>query len=94
MTLEAGTRLRLARKARLRWDARNEKMMLLYPERGLLLNAVGARIVELCDGTRTWDEVVGALSSAFPDVDPSALRRDAIAFVEKLAARGLWEKVA
>ena len=33
------SRPRLAAKARLRWDRKDERFMLLYPERGLVLMA-------------------------------------------------------
>ena len=93
MILDRSARYRLARKARVRWDTRNQKDMLLYPERGLLLNDVGSRIVSLCDGTRDFAGVVRELSAAFPGVATDVLERDAETFVEKLLARGLLEAV-
>lgn len=55
---------KLARRARLRWDERDQKYMLVYPERGLVLNASAAEIVKLCDGTRSVDDIVAALVAA------------------------------
>ena len=37
-----GARPRLAPKVRLRWDRKDGRYMLLYPERGLVLNATAA----------------------------------------------------
>lgn len=58
------THPKLARRARLRWDERDEKWMIVYPERGLVLNASAAAIVKLCDGTRSVDEIAEALAAA------------------------------
>lgn len=60
----SATHPKLAKRARLRWDARDEKWMILYPERGLVLNASAAEIVKLCDGTRSIDEIAGALATS------------------------------
>ena len=38
--------------------------MLLYPERGLVLNETAAEIVKLCDGTHTEDDIARALATA------------------------------
>jgi hypothetical protein len=40
--LAADARPRLAPKVRLRWDRKDARYMLLYPERGLVLNATAA----------------------------------------------------
>ena len=52
---------------------------LLYP-----LNTVGARIWELCDGTRSVDEIVVALAAEF-DASETTIRADAVEFIERLA---------
>jgi len=57
-------RPKLARRARLRWDERDQRHMIVYPERGLALNASAAEVVKLCDGTRSIDDIVAALASA------------------------------
>ena len=55
----------LASKVRLRWDRRAEKYMLLYPERGLVLNATGADIVQLCTGEHTVGGIVTQLAGKY-----------------------------
>jgi coenzyme PQQ biosynthesis protein PqqD len=91
VTIASDARFRLAKKARVRWDTRSQKYMLLYPERGLLLNDVAARVVALCDGKSEWSQIVEALSREFPDVERSVLVDDVTTFAEKLRARGLLE---
>ena len=57
--IELAARPRLARKARLRFDAHSGRQMLLYPERGLALNATRRRGSSRCaTGERTVAEIV------------------------------------
>ncbi len=77
--IDAASRPRLAPRARLRFDPRSGKHMLLYPERGLELTDQAARIVDLmidsgadaatasatASGTASG-AVVGAASGAEP----------------------------
>lgn len=81
-------RPKLAKKARLKWDAREKKFMLLYPERGLLLNESAGEIVKLCDGTRTISEIVESLENK---ADRDTLLRDVNDLLDKLRERRLLE---
>lgn len=90
--LASGKRLKLAPKARVRFDARDEKWVLLSPERGLVLNESAARVVELCDGTRTVDAIVDALVAAH-DGDRATIARDVDDLVAMLRARALIVEV-
>jgi pyrroloquinoline quinone biosynthesis protein D len=75
----------------MRWDEREKKYLLLYPERGLLLNETASAILELCDGARTVAAIASELrvrhmASALGDVE-----REVLAFLERLRERGLLE---
>jgi pyrroloquinoline quinone biosynthesis protein D len=84
-------RPRLAKKAMLRVDKKTGQKVLLYPEKGLVLNATGAAILELCDGQRSFDAIVSALARTF-DAGPAAgLEQETEAFLTTLAERGLVE---
>lgn len=89
MTVALDGRPKLAPMARLRWDAKGEKHMLLSPERGLALNATATRIVELCDGTRTVAEVVDTLAGGPTAAERARIEHDVVAFLERLHARAL-----
>jgi coenzyme PQQ biosynthesis protein PqqD len=80
MPLLPSSRPRLAPKARLRFDQREQKYLLLYPERGLLLNDSAGAIVRLVDGQRSVEEIASELSAPQADV---------IELLERLAGRGL-----
>ena len=84
------TRPRLAAKAKLRLDAKSGKHILLYPEKGLLLNPTGTAILQLCDGERTLSAVVLELALQF-QTEPERLRPEVLAFVQALLERGLLQ---
>jgi pyrroloquinoline quinone biosynthesis protein D len=79
----------LSRRARLAFDRRREQHVLLYPERGLVLNASSASILELCTGERRVGEIVDALASAHPATSREQIHQDVVAFLQGLQARGL-----
>jgi pyrroloquinoline quinone biosynthesis protein D len=63
--LSANTVPRLWRLARLEYDTVRQRHVLLYPEGAVLLNDTGAAILELCNGTRTVDQIVAILSERY-----------------------------
>jgi len=79
----------LAPKARLRFDRTSGGYLLLYPERGLALNATAANILKLCDGELTVDGMVEKLQGEYLDRSAEELRRDVLEFLEEMARRGL-----
>ena len=88
MSGERDLRPKLAKKARLKWDAREKKYMLLYPERGLLLNESAGAIVKLCDGTRTVSQIVDQLRNK---ADRAIVERDVNDLLIRLRERRLLE---
>jgi coenzyme PQQ biosynthesis protein PqqD len=81
-------RPRLASKVRVRFDRRSGSHVLLYPERGLALNATAAAIVELCRGDLTVAAIADRLASRFA-IPASVALADARRFLASLDARGL-----
>lgn len=86
--IDLGTRVRLARKARLRRDPQSNKMVLLYPERGLELSETAAGIAALCDG-RTAAEIADELCARYAGVARTRIEHDVLAFLRTLAEKGL-----
>jgi pyrroloquinoline quinone biosynthesis protein D len=80
------TRPRLATGARLRYDEVREEHMLLIPEGAVRLNPTAAEVLELCDGERSLDDIVGALSARYDGAD---VHDDVVELVEAMARRGL-----
>jgi pyrroloquinoline quinone biosynthesis protein D len=80
------TRPRLVTGARLRYDEVREEHQLLVPEGVVRLNPTAAEVLELCDGERSLDDIVSALSARYDGAD---LRDDVQELVDAMAARGL-----
>ena len=80
------TRPRLATGARLRYDEVREEHVLLIPEGAVRLNPTAAEVLELCDGERSVDEIVGSLSARYEGAD---VRDDVMELVDAMAQRGL-----
>jgi pyrroloquinoline quinone biosynthesis protein D len=80
------TRPRLATGARLRYDEVREEHLLLIPEGAVRLNPTAAQVLELCDGERSLDDIVGALSARYEGAD---VRDDVVELVDALAQKGL-----
>jgi pyrroloquinoline quinone biosynthesis protein D len=80
------TRPRLATGARLRYDEVREEHLLLIPEGAVRLNATAAQVLELCDGERSLDDIVVALSARFEGAE---VRDDVLELVDAMAQRGL-----
>ena len=78
--------MRLAKRARLRFDRHDGHWMIVYPERGLVLNASAAAIARKLDGTRSRERIVTELTREH-DADAS----DVHAFLDELARKGLVE---
>jgi pyrroloquinoline quinone biosynthesis protein D len=65
------TCLRLVTGARLRYDEVREEHLLLVPEGAVRLNPTAAEVLELCDGERTVDDIVGMITERYQGADVS-----------------------
>jgi pyrroloquinoline quinone biosynthesis protein D len=80
------TRPRLVTGARLRYDDVREEHLLLIPEGAVRLNPTAADVLGLCDGERSLDDIVGALSARYAGAD---VRDDVLELVDAMVQRGL-----
>jgi pyrroloquinoline quinone biosynthesis protein D len=79
----------LSPKARLRVDKKTGQKVLLYPEKGLLLNPTGARILELCDGERTVASIVDVLMNEHVGAVRDTIASEVTGFLQRLHDAGL-----
>jgi coenzyme PQQ biosynthesis protein PqqD len=79
----------LASKVRLRFDRHAQQHMLVYPEKGMLLNASAAAIAELCTGEHTVAAIVEQLHAADRSANREQVERDVQAFLHALLTRSL-----
>jgi pyrroloquinoline quinone biosynthesis protein D len=82
---------RLADKVKLRLDKKTNQQMLLYPEKGLLLNRTGAAIVLLCTGEYSVAEIIERLQKEHGQEPPAIIENNVIAFLDTLMVRGLLQ---
>jgi len=80
------TRPRLVTGARLRYDDVREEHLLLIPEGAVRLNPTAADVLGLCDGERSLDDIVGALSARYAGAD---VRDDVLELVDAMVQQGL-----
>jgi coenzyme PQQ biosynthesis protein PqqD len=80
---------RLATKARLHYDRHQGRHMLLYPEKGLLLNDSALAILRLCSGELTVADIVARLLQRRGATPAESLERDVLSFLNTLAQRAL-----
>lgn len=68
----------------------DEEAVLVLPDRGevKVLNAVGARIWALADGTRSVRDIAAALCDEY-SVMAAEAEADALAFIRELVAKGI-----
>jgi pyrroloquinoline quinone biosynthesis protein D len=62
-------RPRLVDGARLRYDDVREEHVLLVPEGAVRLNETAAQVLELCDGSRSLEDIAAALSQRYSGAD-------------------------
>jgi len=89
--ISANTRPRIASKARLRYDRKTGRTMLLYPEKGLVLNPTAAEIAKLCTGEHSVAAIVTQLASQYGK-DAAAIESEVMKFLSSLAERGLLQE--
>jgi coenzyme PQQ biosynthesis protein PqqD len=91
--LSASSRPRLAAKARLRFDRKTERYMLLYPEKGMVLNPTAADVLQLCTGEHTVASIVERLAAKYGQ-DPGQVEREVLQFLGIMAGRGLVQETS
>ncbi len=80
---------RLTQKARLKWDGRENRYLLLYPERGLALSDTASQILKLCDGAHPVEAIVDELARTRPNTDREIIATDVASFLDQMRKRGI-----
>jgi coenzyme PQQ biosynthesis protein PqqD len=90
--ISVASRPQLAAKARLRRDRRTDRLMILYPEKGIELSPTAAEIVRLCTGENTVGEIVERLGASYAVADRATIEREVLDLLNALADRCLIEE--
>jgi pyrroloquinoline quinone biosynthesis protein D len=85
MSGEPRWRPRVPAAAVLRHDRTRDADVVLLPERVVVLHGSGRAVLDLCDGTRTVDEITALLS---PGGSDPHVRRDVASFLDRLRTEG------
>jgi pyrroloquinoline quinone biosynthesis protein D len=91
IAIQPCSRPKLAGKVRLRFDRHEQRFLLLYPERGLLLNGTASEILQLCTGQFTIETIVTMLSSRHTASSPEVISSHVLCLLSQLQSRGLIE---
>lgn len=67
-----------------KWGGTEEAPMVLFPEGAIRVQGSGLAILALCDGERTFADIVEDLKRQYFGADPLRIRADAVAFLEQL----------
>lgn len=70
-----------------KWQNHSEEQILLIPEGAIRLEGTGKRILDLCDGRRTFAQMVAELHFQHSNTDANRIREDAAVFLEQLQAK-------
>lgn len=70
-----------------RWGGTEQDRVILYPEGAIKLQGTGRQVLERCDGTRTFGEIIQELQQEFGKTDPEKIRADIGVFLEQLRRR-------
>ena len=70
-----------------RWGGTEQDRVILYPEGAIKLQGTGRQVLECCDGTRTFGEIIQELQNEFGKTDAEKIRADIGAFLEQLRRR-------
>lgn len=67
-----------------RWGGSIEDPLLLIPEGAIRVQGTARAILDLCDGQRTFSEILAELQQRYSGADRQTLRDDAARFLEQL----------
>lgn len=67
-----------------KWGGTEEAPLVLFPEGAMKVQATGLAILALCDGQRTFADILAELQRQYFGADPKRIREDAIRFLEQL----------
>jgi coenzyme PQQ biosynthesis protein PqqD len=67
-----------------KWGGTEEDPIVLYPEGAMKIHGTSLAILALCDGERTFADLVEELKRQYFGADPQRIRDDAARFLETM----------
>lgn len=90
MTVTSASRPTLPRHIKLRYDKARQSWVLLGPERALMLDEIGADILQRVNGRHSVAEIIAQLAAEY-DASPTDIAADVEGFLRDLAEKRLLE---
>ena len=81
------SRPKLPRHTKLKFDETRQVWVILAPERVLAPDEIAVEVLQLCDGDRSVEQLVGQLAEKYA-ADRTEISRDVIAMLQDLADKG------
>lgn len=76
-----------------RWGGSQEEPVLLFPEGAIKVKGTGLVILGLCDGQRTFSEILAELQRLYFGAEPQRIRQEAERFLEQLQEKRILDIV-
>ena len=67
-----------------KWGGTEEAPVVLFPEGAIQVQGTGLAILSLCDGQRSFTDILSELQRQYFGADPKRIREDAMTFLEQL----------
>jgi pyrroloquinoline quinone biosynthesis protein D len=67
-----------------KWGGTEEDPIVLYPEGAMKVHGTSLAILALCDGERTFNDIIEELKRQYFGADPARIREDATKFLETM----------
>ena len=67
-----------------KWGGTEEAPLVLFPEGAMKVEGTGLAILSLCDGQRTFTDIIAELQRQYFGADLKRIREDATTFLEQL----------
>ena len=67
-----------------KWGGTEEAPLVLFPEGAMNVQGTGLAILALCDGLRTFTDIVAELQRQYFGADPQRIHDDATRFLEQM----------
>jgi pyrroloquinoline quinone biosynthesis protein D len=74
-----------------RWGGSQEEPVLLFPEGAIKVKGTGLAILGLCDGQRTFSEILVELQRQYLGADAQRIRQEAERFLEQLQEKRILD---
>ncbi|HWZ81761.1 MAG TPA: pyrroloquinoline quinone biosynthesis peptide chaperone PqqD [Terriglobales bacterium] len=74
-----------------KWGGTEDDPLVLYPEGAMKIHGTSLAILALCDGERTFTDIIEELKRQYFGADPNRIREDATKFLETMQEKRILD---